>query len=160
MKFHIAPCTAFRLSLAWLGTLIATAAQAHGIAGNRYFPGTLNFDDPAVADELIVPNFSAATYPVGPDDTVHDTTYAFSFARLLTPDLVFQADSGWTQWTRPHQPRQQGFDTITVGLKGRLYENDPHETLLSASLGWGIPNSGSAAVGAGRPGSVQPGPTG
>jgi hypothetical protein len=34
------------------------SATAHGIAGNRFFPGTLTFDDPAVADEAIVPNFS------------------------------------------------------------------------------------------------------
>jgi hypothetical protein len=26
------------------------SAHAHGIAGNRFFPGTLAFDDPAVAD--------------------------------------------------------------------------------------------------------------
>jgi len=26
------------------------AAAAHGIAGNRFFVGTLTFDDPAVAD--------------------------------------------------------------------------------------------------------------
>jgi len=36
-------------------------AHAHGIAGNRYFPGTL--DDPAVADEAIVPNFSSTKHP-------------------------------------------------------------------------------------------------
>jgi hypothetical protein len=35
------------------------SAHAHGIAGNRFFPGTLSFDDPAVADEAIVPNFSS-----------------------------------------------------------------------------------------------------
>ncbi|MBV8659576.1 MAG: hypothetical protein JO142_17275, partial [Burkholderiales bacterium] len=29
-------------------------AHAHGIAGNRFFPGTLNFDDPAVADEFVI----------------------------------------------------------------------------------------------------------
>ena len=34
------------------------SAHAHGIAGNRFFPGTLSFDDPAVADEAIVPNFA------------------------------------------------------------------------------------------------------
>jgi hypothetical protein len=33
---------------------IPHAAQAHGIAGNRYVPGTLTFDDPVVADELMV----------------------------------------------------------------------------------------------------------
>jgi hypothetical protein len=36
---------------------VVPSADAHGIAGNRYFPGTLTFDDPAVADELILPNF-------------------------------------------------------------------------------------------------------
>ena len=36
----------------------AHSADAHGIAGNRFFVGTLTFDDPSVADEAIVPNFS------------------------------------------------------------------------------------------------------
>jgi hypothetical protein len=36
----------------------AHSAGAHGIAGNRFFVGTLTFDDPAVADEAILPGFS------------------------------------------------------------------------------------------------------
>ena len=36
----------------------ASSANAHGIAGNRYFVGTLSFDDPAAADEAIVPNYA------------------------------------------------------------------------------------------------------
>ena len=43
----------------------AHSANAHGIAGNRFFPGTLSFDDPAVADEAIVPNFSTSKHPDG-----------------------------------------------------------------------------------------------
>jgi hypothetical protein len=61
-----------RLSLAWSSALIAALAgplsqpaHAHGIAGNRNFPGTLTFDDPAVADEAIVPNFSRWDHPDG-----------------------------------------------------------------------------------------------
>lgn len=50
-----------------LVTLAAVAgchgAHAHGIAGNRFFPGTLTFDDPAVADEAIVPLFSSFKHP-------------------------------------------------------------------------------------------------
>jgi hypothetical protein len=41
----------------------ASSAQAHGIAGNRYFPGTLTFDDPAVADELFIPLYSHLEHP-------------------------------------------------------------------------------------------------
>jgi hypothetical protein len=39
-------------------------ANGHGIAGNRYFDGTLTFDDPAVADEAIVPNHANANFPM------------------------------------------------------------------------------------------------
>jgi hypothetical protein len=49
-----------------------SAAYAHGIAGNRFFPGTLAFDDPAVADEAIVPLYSTFKHPaqVGDGDAV------------------------------------------------------------------------------------------
>jgi hypothetical protein len=39
------------------------AAHAHGIVGNRLFPGTLAFDDPAVMDELILPAVSRLKHP-------------------------------------------------------------------------------------------------
>ena len=42
----------------------AHSADAHGIAGNRFFVGTLTFDDPSVADEAVVPNFSTLNQPV------------------------------------------------------------------------------------------------
>ena len=35
----------------------------HGIAGNRYFDGTLTFDDPAVADEAIPPFYTNLAFP-------------------------------------------------------------------------------------------------
>jgi len=43
----------WRNLLIFFGALgVAHSAHAHGIAGNRYFPGTLTFDDPAVADDV------------------------------------------------------------------------------------------------------------
>jgi hypothetical protein len=44
---------------------LSQTAYAHGIAGNLYFPGTLTFDDPAVADEAIVPLNSASGHHIG-----------------------------------------------------------------------------------------------
>ncbi len=35
----------------------AHPAFAHGIAGNLFFVGTLTFDDPAVAEEAILPAY-------------------------------------------------------------------------------------------------------
>jgi hypothetical protein len=62
------------------------AAHAHGIAGNRFFPGTLAFDDPAVADEAIVPLYSTFKHPaeIG-DGQVVDNAFNWSIFRLLTP---------------------------------------------------------------------------
>ena len=35
------------------------SAFAHCVVGNRFFPATLNVDDPCVADELSLPTISA-----------------------------------------------------------------------------------------------------
>ena len=87
---------AFRLFIIVVGLAISECAQAHGIAGNRFFPGTMAFDDPAVADELLVEPLSLSR----PPDTdskfdVIDNAVAWSFERLLTPDLLTGLNGGW-----------------------------------------------------------------
>ena len=69
-------------------------AHAHGIAGNRYFDGTLTFDDPAVADEAILPYYSYFAQPMQGSNVI-ENRINWSFARLLTPTLVVTFDSGW-----------------------------------------------------------------
>src|ERR1700730_10404145 len=59
-------------------------AQAHGIIGNRVFPGTLAFDDPAVMDELVFPAVSSLKHPREGAD-VTDNRIGLSFLRLLAP---------------------------------------------------------------------------
>ncbi len=122
--------------LRWLLTtaLVALchAAQAHGVAGNRVFPGTLAFDDPAVLDELIFPALSSLNHP---DDSTNviDNRIGWSFARLLTPTLAIEINSGWIH--RNWGPAQRsGFDITEIGLKGLLYKNGVHEMLISAGL--------------------------
>jgi hypothetical protein len=69
-------------------------AYSHGIAGNRYFDGTLAFDDPAVADEAILPYYTHLEYPTL-GSTVVENRFNWSFTRLLTPTLAVTFDSGW-----------------------------------------------------------------
>jgi hypothetical protein len=76
------------------------SAHAHGIAGNRYFAGTITFDDPAVADELILPNFSCLDYPAQ-GGNVAENRINGAFARLLTPALAFTIDSAWVHQNWP-----------------------------------------------------------
>ena len=133
----------------------AHSAAGHGIAGNRFFPGTLTFDDPAVADEAIVPNFAGSKHP-GEGGDVVDNRFSWSFFRLLTKTLGVGIDSGWIHrnWANS---LQSGFDVTNLSIKGLAYRNDLHEILVSAGLGWGIGHSGAKGVDANAPDLLQPG---
>src|SRR3984893_2415457 len=130
-------------------------ADAHDIAGNRYFPGTLTFDDPAVADEAIVPNFSSSMHPDGGGD-VTDNRINWSFTPLPTPTVGVVSDNSWIarNWG---VSKRSGFDVTSVGLKWEVYRDNPHETLLSAGLAWGIGHSGAHGVNANAPDTIRPG---
>ena len=87
----------------------AQSAHTHGIAGNRYFDGTMTFDDPAVADEAILPYWANSQYPTQ-GSNVAENRINWAFARLLTPTLAFTIDSGWVHQTvravrSPPRPR-------------------------------------------------------
>ncbi len=141
-----------RVSSSWaalggLALCLAVPAEAHGIAGNRYFPGTLTFDDPAVADEAVLPQLGT---------TSDEDRLDWSAARLLVPHLAFEAE-GSVLHDRWPGARATGFDTTSIGLKGEIYRDGLHETLVSAGLLWGIGGSGSKHVGADAPDTLQPG---
>jgi hypothetical protein len=133
----------------------AHAADAHGIAGNRFFPGTVSFDDPAVADEAIVPNFAAPKRPGEGGDLVGDR-YSWSFFRLITKTLGVGIDSGWVHRDWGVASRS-GFDTTNLTIKGEVYRNDLHETLVAAGLSWGIGHTGAQGIGANAPDLLIPG---
>jgi hypothetical protein len=143
-----------------LSILIATAltvghAQAHGIAGNRYFPGTLTFDDPAVADEWIT-QASRSTHPAFDGREVTDYSVNEAFARLLTPTLSIGLDTGWAERHRAGFPTQSGIEATGLTLKALVHEDDPHETLISTSFTWTIGGSGNRAVDADGPHTLTP----
>ena len=131
------------------------SAYAHGIAGNRFFPGTLSFDDPAVADEAILPNFASFKSPVDGGNVV-DNRFDWSFFRLLTPTLGVSVDGAWVHRNWGNALRS-GPDVTSLGLKGLVYRNDLHEMLVSARLGWGIGHSGAQGISANAPDLLQPG---
>jgi hypothetical protein len=131
------------------------SAHAHGIAGNRFFPGTLSFDDPAVADEAIVPNFSSFKRP-NESGNVVDNRFDWAFFRLLTPTLGVGVDSAWVHRNWGNSLRS-GFDVTNLNVKGEVYRNDLHEILVSAGLGWGIGHSAAQSIGANAPDLILPG---
>jgi hypothetical protein len=117
--------------------------------------GTLTFDDPAVADEAILPYYTHLEYPTL-GSTVVENRFNWSFTRLLTPTLAVTFDSGWIHqnWPVGHT---SGFATTDVGLKYEAFRDNRHEALVSVGLAWGIGHSGAQRVGADEPNTVQPG---
>jgi len=97
--FWIARLCAWYGYIGWTVWLLATVvlgfscdAQGHGIVGNRVFPGTLAFDDPAVMDEVILA-FSSLRHAEDEAD-VRDNQMDWAFSRLLTSTLAFEIDVG------------------------------------------------------------------
>ena len=134
---------------------LSQPAHSHGIAGNRYFDGTLTFDDPAVADEAILPDYTYLDQPTQGSNAI-ENRINWSFVRLLTPTLALTLDSGWIHqnWPIGHT---SGFGATDIGLKYEAYRNNQHETLVSVGFAWGIGHSGSQAVGTDGPNTLQPG---
>jgi hypothetical protein len=143
------------LTIASTALITPQTAYAHGIAGNRLFPGTLSFDDPAVADEAILPNFSNLNHPAD-GGNVTDNRINWSFSRLLTPTVAFVVDNSWIHrdWG---VSQRSGFDVTNLAVKWEVYRNNLHETLVAASLTWGIGHSGAQGVGANAPNTIKPG---
>src|SRR6516164_8889419 len=109
-----------------VASLIGThTSDAHGIAGNRYFDGTLGFDDPAVADEAILPLYNQLNLPTQ-GSNVGENRINWAFARLLTPTLAFTAGGGWIyqNWPIGHT---SGADKADIGLKYEAYRDNRHE---------------------------------
>jgi hypothetical protein len=131
------------------------SARAHGIAGNRFFPGTLTFDDPAVSDEAVVPNLSYWNHPDGGGE-VTDNRINYAFTRLLTPTVGIVVDNSWVarNWG---VAQHSGFDVTNVGLKWQVYRDNTHEALVAASLLWGIGDSGAMGIDARAPNTIKPG---
>jgi hypothetical protein len=149
--------TAIGLAIALLClSSLPRAAHAHGIAGNRFFPGTMTFDDPAVNDELSL-QLSHLKHPAEDGGPVTDSVWSWSFMRLLTPDIAVGIDSGVIWRDRSGFPLQTGTGPVNLSIKALLYKSEPHETLISAGLAWGIGQSGTRAVGGDRPDILQPG---
>jgi hypothetical protein len=138
------------LALSW----VARPAHAHGIAGNRLFPGTLSFDDPAVMDELVL-NGTSLKHPPAAGDDVVDNTFSWEFSRLLTPTLSLNVSNGFIHRNWGSMSRS-GFDETSLMLKTLLWQNDLHEVMISAGFAGSIGAFGAQGVGANQFSTVGP----
>src|SRR5579862_5800151 len=93
-------------ALTALPLLAPSPVQAHGFAGERFFPATLLTDDPFVADEMSLPTF---TRPPPALDGSREFDFDVDISKRLTPDIGITLGRGWKYLQSPGVPAVTGF---------------------------------------------------
>jgi hypothetical protein len=124
------------LSLSALALLMPIDANAHGFAGERFFPATILTDDPFVADEMSLPTVTRSQADV---DGTREWDLDFDIAKRLTPDLGLTFGDTYKWVKTPGMPTVSGFDSIRTGIQYQLFINPEHEFmgLLGFGQTWG-----------------------
>jgi len=133
--------------LALMTTLVPLgSAFAHCVVGNRFFPATLNVDDPCVADELSLPTISS--FKTGDNPAANELDISGEFSKTITEDFGVSVGSTWTQLRTPGSPTATGFKNLETAFQYQLLKDPTHEFAMMASLGieWG--GTGASSVGA------------
>jgi hypothetical protein len=139
----------------YLIVVISNRANAHGFAGDRFFPATISTDDPFVANELSLPTFQAIRQPGAPPTKTFD--FSADIALKLTPNFGIEVADGYRLRKSTGSRLQTGFDNVEVGGKYQLLTSAEHEMIVSVGLNAEIGGTGRASIGADRFSTIMPG---
>jgi hypothetical protein len=137
--------TITRLAFAMLLiTGYSAAAEAHCFVGNRFFPATLEVDDPCVADELSLP--TVAGFKNGDDPSADEVDISGEYSKTITPNFGISFEEAWIHLDRPGESSASGFDNLGTSFKYQFVRNADRELAMSVSLDvdWG--GTGASAV--------------
>ena len=141
-SLHLRLAFACAASLAlWGGT-----AQAHCLAGARFFPATLNIEDPCVADELALPTVSS--FRNGDDPSARQLDISGEYSKRITDTFALSVGSTWSRISPPGMPRVSGFQNLETAAKWQFLTDAQRELVMSLGfeIEWG--RTGAQAIGA------------
>jgi hypothetical protein len=136
-----------RLAVALAIAIVPTStALAHCFVGARFFPATLNVDDPCVADELSLPTISR--FKNGDDPSSTELDLSAEYSKRITDTVGISVGSTWIRLHPPGGPTVGGFDNLESGVAWQFLTDASHEFVMKAGLDvdWG--HTGSSAIGA------------
>ena len=144
MKFILSGALACALALA------PRVAPAHGFEGDRFFPPTVQTNDPFATDEFSV-GFQSFNNPPDASGTpkTREIDVSSEFDKEIFPKFALGI-SGTNVNLNPQYdqaPGQDGFDNLTVSAKYQLWENGPHEWILSLGGEAELGGTGSRSLG-------------
>jgi hypothetical protein len=132
------------VALAAAGCFATSSASAHCFVGNRFFPATLNVDDPCVADELSLP--TVAAFPTGDDPSAREVDISGELSKKITDTFGISLEGTWIHTREPGGATTHGFDNLGTSFKFQFLTDPADEFVMSASLDvdWG--GTGDKAV--------------
>jgi hypothetical protein len=135
----------------WLG---ASDAIAHCFVGGRFFPATLNIDDPCVADELSLPTVSV--FKNGDEPSAREIDISGEFSKRITENFGISIGETWTHLRPPGGPNASGFQNLETTFKYQFLRDAQREFGMSAGVEveWG--GTGATQVGAERFSTITP----
>lgn len=118
-----------------------TIAQAHGFVGDRFFPPTIQTDDPFAVDELALPTVTVSPNP-------GETDVGFSFSKEIFPKFAVAFSETYVNLAPAGMRSTGGFDNLSLNAKYQLWENAPHEAIFSLGSDWDVGGTGAKKIGA------------
>lgn len=126
-----------------------TQVSAHGVVGNRFFPATINVEDPVISDELTLPQIQTFKERQEDGSTTRVTHNSFEASKRITRDFAVSVGGDYVHQEGVDDEKDaNGFDNFELAAKYQLFKNAEHETIVSAGIDWDIGNTGSNQVGA------------
>jgi len=129
-------------SLLFLG--LSLPASAHCFVGNRFFPATIEVDDPCVADELSLP--TVAGFKNGDNPSAQELDIGGEYSKTITRNFGVSFEETWIHLDTPGTGTASGFDNLGTSFKYQFVRDAQQELAMSVSLDadWG--KTGSSAV--------------
>jgi hypothetical protein len=130
-----------------VAALPVSNASAHCFVGARFFPATLNTDDPCVADEMSLPTVAYSKTPDTPPGKQIDIEGDIS--KRITEAFGVTVAETWTQIRQPGGPTTAGFNDLVTTFQYQLLKDSPHELALMVGLivDWGGTGATNAGLG-------------
>jgi len=147
--FFSKPRTTRALLLAGIFSALAAPHSliGHGFEGDRFFPPTVQTDDPFATDELSLPTVQVFNNPAGDGSPkTRETDISTEFDKELLPHFAVGISDAYTVLQPKGGPSVHGFDNITLSAKYQLWEVPAHEFIFSVGAEWEIGGSGRSSL--------------
>jgi len=126
---------------------VISIASAHGFAGKRFFPTTINVDDPFMNDELSFTYTHIKDSALGADPAKVSTLIA-DYSKTITKHFGFSVGGTLIDNNPQAGNTQVGFDNVDLGVKYQFFTSGAHEAILAIGSGFSLANTGQSKVGA------------